>query len=321
MQHTNRNTMLTYDAHIREFEAFCAAEHLAACPALPSTVARFITNQLDKRRRPHSYVGSVKSAIKHLHAMHGKSVNLAHESILAVQRCAKAMERVKSPKRPLQIADVLQIMRLQEKSTTDRRDKLMVLLMFYGLLRRSEAVSLLKDDVWVDTVGIPTQKGLKSTEALFIKIRKSKTDQSGGGTTIIVSSQEQQLLCPVLAFKNYAATAPESKFLFFNTADPNKPLSGSTPNFRVKEFVRRIGLDPAKYGSHSCRRGGATAAAAKGIPMEKLKLHGRWKSDAVWDYIQPTTADLLCASVTLGEAYADAASDADDDMEDVDIVG
>jgi hypothetical protein len=40
-----------------------------------------------------------------------------------------------------------------------------------------------------------------------------------------------------------------------------------------------IGLEKSKFGLHSLRSGGATAAAAAGINDRVFKKHGRWASD------------------------------------------
>ena len=54
----------------------------------------------------------------------------------------------------------------------------------------------------------------------------------------------------------------------------------------------RIGVDPTGYGSHSMRRGGATAAA-KFVRTHVLKRHGRWKSDAVYLYVDDDAETVL----------------------------
>ena len=44
-----------------------------------------------------------------------------------------------------------------------------------------------------------------------------------------------------------------------------------------------IGLDKNKFGLHSLRSGGATAAAEAGIEDRLFKKHGRWKSEKAKD--------------------------------------
>ena len=41
-----------------------------------------------------------------------------------------------------------------------------------------------------------------------------------------------------------------------------------------------LGRDPANYGEHSERRGGATTASEAGVSWLDLKRHGRWASDS-----------------------------------------
>ena len=70
-------------------------------------------------------------------------------------------------------------------------------------------------------------------------------------------------------------------------------MSSDTPNNRIKKMIALIGLNPDEYGSHSCRRGGATGAAKAEIETRLLMRHGRWKSLAVHRYIDETMENRL----------------------------
>ena len=48
--------------------------------------------------------------------------------------------------------------------------------------------------------------------------------------------------------------------------------------FEVKTLMSSLGLDPARFGAHSLRIGGATAAAAAGVPPSVIRVMGRWNS-------------------------------------------
>ena len=41
-------------------------------------------------------------------------------------------------------------------------------------------------------------------------------------------------------------------------------------------------MDPRKFGAHSLRIGGATAALAAGVPPAVIRITGRWSSDC-WE--------------------------------------
>jgi hypothetical protein len=56
----------------------------------------------------------------------------------------------------------------------------------------------------------------------------------------------------------------------------------------VKTLMSNLGLDPARFGAHSLRIGGATAAAAAGVPPSVIRVMGRWNSDIFEIYTRLT---------------------------------
>jgi hypothetical protein len=47
----------------------------------------------------------------------------------------------------------------------------------------------------------------------------------------------------------------------------------------VKALMKAVGEDPALFGAHSLRIGGASAALAAGVEPSVLRICGRWNSD------------------------------------------
>ena len=82
---------------------------------------------------------------------------------------------------------------------------------------------------------------------------------------------------------------------FFSKMD-GTVLSPKTPAGRLKSWLRRIGVSSAGFASHSCRRGGITAAAAAGIERRLLQRHGNWRSSAVDLYITDSVSAMLSVS-------------------------
>ncbi len=59
--------------------------------------------------------------------------------------------------------------------------------------------------------------------------------------------------------------------------------------------------DVSKYGVHSLRSGGATAAANAGISDRHFKRHGRWKSETAKDgYVKDSLDSRLQVSKSIG---------------------
>ena len=91
----------------------------------------------------------------------------------------------------------------------------------------------------------------------------------------------------------------KGKFFFLFHKIPKgsvEKLGTTTPCAIVKNLLGMIGVDPKGYGSHSMRRGAATAASEAHVKMHVIKRHGRWKSDAVYMYIDDSITQQLSVS-------------------------
>ena len=85
----------------------------------------------------------------------------------------------------------------------------------------------------------------------------------------------------------------------------------------VRAMVRRVmeaaGRDPRRFGAHSLRIGGATAALAAGVQPQLIRLMGRWSSDIYEIYCRMSVeaalgvgAAIASATVTpLAQAFTD----------------
>ena len=62
-------------------------------------------------------------------------------------------------------------------------------------------------------------------------------------------------------------------------------LTYSKFNRALSALLDACDLEASKYSDNSFRRGGASFAAACGIPPHLIKLQGDWKSDAYLRYI------------------------------------
>ena len=170
------------------------------------------------------------------------------------------------------------------------RDVFLFILMFLGFLREEEATDLGIKDVWVGKL-----QGIEE-DVLFVCVAKSKTDPGRNGATMVLIACPGSPICPVMWFRLYC-TVQRSKTHVFHTADlAAEKLAKTTPNHLLKKALMAIGVDPKPYGSHSLRRGGATAAAALQVRMHVLKRHGRWASDAVYLYIQDPSEARVAVS-------------------------
>ena len=128
-----------------------------------------------------------------------------------------------------------------------------------------------------------------------ILIRKSKTDQLGQGTTkYLYSVSENSTLCPVKLTKKYlsrlSAHTPKVGYCGFLQPKvqkckklnaqiplPNTMIGYSSCLDESKSLLAKLGIS-GRFGEHSGRRGGATAAAANGATIDEVQTLGGWKS-------------------------------------------
>ena len=191
-------------------------------------------------------------------------------------------------KRPItrdQLLKMVEAMKPKEDGT-EIRDICVLVLMFIGFLRESEAMQLLVEDVSIMT---QREDNTNLGESLVIILRKSKTDKYSENATIVLAACPGHKLCPVMWVRKLMLWRYPGATLFTGTGG-GKPmgcaLAPTKPNFIVKTWLTKIGVaDTTMYGSHSLRRGGCTAAMLAKVNLHTTKRHGRWKSDAVYLYM------------------------------------
>ena len=150
---------------------------------------------------------------------------------------------------------------------------------FYGMLRWSEVSELKMEDIKFTNTG------------MILYIKHSKTDQVGSGDYVRINMMGEEH-CPVEITRlyiyklNYGTEngylQPQIRTYKDGTQSGvwHKKLGYSTALEDLKSYMAMIGRDPANYGEHSGRRGGATTASEAGVSWLDLKRHGRWASNS-----------------------------------------
>lgn len=176
------------------------------------------------------------------------------------------------------------------------RDIAWLLLGFYGMLRRSELVALSMGDVEITGMG-------SASPHIKLTIRTSKTDRRGAGAEVFIAASTQEgwdLAAAVASYFNLRMQAgacasdpflvtwdPKAQRLTGERFKTSQALSDRLQSLLTTLTMLHPGIpvNPASYGMHSLRRGGVLAAWAGGVDIEKIKVHGRWASDAVRAYM------------------------------------
>ena len=97
-----------------------------------------------------------------------------------------------------------------------------------------------------------------------------------------------KIYCPYQLTKMYIKLRPKcynhnEQFLVYSDSTPLTP-----ENFRntLRSIVKDLNLNQNYYDTHSFRIGRATDLMKRGVPIDKIKEQGRWKSNAVYKYLR-----------------------------------
>ena len=208
------------------------------------------------------------------------------------QDLAKAMDTAYAPLTPGVGDDVARLNWLNKKAA--------LATAFCGLLRAAE-MALQPGETWHPELNL-SRADVKfyydEHGALYVVVmmRPCKNGKYLRGKTVpIVLAGGGTLVDPVSAlWELYAGDpVPESvehvtPLFRIRSRGTTGSLTVDQVRIEVKTLMSSLGLDPARFGAHSLRIGGATAAAAAGVPPSVIRVMGRWNSDIFEIYTRLT---------------------------------
>lgn len=275
-----QNTRRAYQSDWADFTEWCRQHGLTALPALPETVALYLTGGAKGLRA--STLQRRLSTVSQAHQAAGHESPTKHAQVRAVwQGIRRAKGTAARGKAPALTQDVRAMVEalpgLERGKPLARRDRCLLLLGFAGAMRRSELVGLDVEDV--------TETG----DGLVVTIRKSKTDQEGQGRKVGIPYGSTPLTCPVRALRDWRdglAAAGITDGPLFREVDRHgnvgqTRLTGQVVARVVKRALVAAGRDPAAvaaFAGHSLRAGLATQAAIAGASERSIQEQTGHKS-------------------------------------------
>ena len=199
---------------------------------------------------------------------------------------------------PLLWEDLEAIVADMDETTTDMRDRAVLLIGFAGAFRRSELVALNCTDLdW-------------QAEGVLVTVRRSKTDPYGKERELAIPKGVGQK-CPVRALRDWLDRAGIGDGPVFRPVTrcgrvlPQR-LSPEAVVRIVKRRVHMLGRDPRTYSGHSLRAGFATSAAVAGVPTWRVRQQtGHSSTEMLGRYIREGgrfAQNAATAVLTLGDA-------------------
>lgn len=253
------NTLRAYRSDLRDFEDWCAGESLRALPAVPTTIALYLTALAQAGAKASTLQRRV-SALSQAHQVAGHVPSPTSDPVVRATMAGirRAHGTAPAQKAALLTAELRQLLASTDPtSLAGARDRALLLVGFAGGFRRSELVSLDVEDLE------ETQDGLR------VQLRRGKTDQEGQGREVGIPRGHNPATCPVRAVVAWRSLARITAGPLFRAVSRHGEVSRERLSDRgvariVQRSARRAGLDPALYAGHSLRAGLATSAAAGG---------------------------------------------------------
>ena len=289
------NTRKAYRSDWACFTSFCESAGLHPLPALPETIALYITYLADQKGYKVSTISRRIASISQAHQVAGWE-SPTKEAIVRNTMAGIKREKGVSTKEaaPILTEDLRRMVATLPESLLGIRDRALLLLGFAGAFRRSELVSLNVSDVE------------ETPEGLLVHLRKSKTDQEGKGQLKAICYGSNPVTCPVRALKAWLEASSITEGPLFRAIDRHGniqqgKLSGEAVSLIIKRAAEAAGMDPANYSGHSLRAGFCTTAAKNGQSSRAIMKQTGHKSEAmVSRYIRHGSAFIDNAVTSLG---------------------
>lgn len=270
------NTIKAYASDWNDFCDWCEYHHVSAFPAIPETIVNYI-NDLADNAKANTIARRISALTENFDAAGMHDNNPCRFPI--VKNAVRGIKRMKGViqhgKLPILFDDIKEMLTYLEGNTLQQaRDKAILLVGFYGAMRRSEIANLEVNDIQFTRLG------------MLLTLRKSKTDQYDKGQLIAIPTIQDKNICAVHALKEWLhlsgiTSGPIFRGFTRSHTIRKTKISDKTIAMIVKHYVALVGMDPKEYGAHSLRHGFATTAAQHHVEEREIMRQTRHRSQSV----------------------------------------
>tara|TARA_S200000501_G_scaffold203587_1_gene191518 strand:- start:5549 stop:6520 length:972 start_codon:yes stop_codon:yes gene_type:complete len=277
------NTLRAYKSDYKDFSGFCTRHGFNAMPSEPKIVSLYLTH-LSKNLKISTLKRRLVS-ISIVHRLKGHYLDTKHplivENLMGIKRIKGSIQKGKKPLLISHLKSIINVINEQKnQEIKNYRDKAIILIGFGGGFRRTELISIDKEDLEF------VEEGIKIT------IKRSKTDQFGEGMTKGLPYFSNKLYCPVDNLKKWLEMSQIKSGPIFrrfskgsNLSD--KRLTDQSVVLLIKKYLNLAGIDNHNFSGHSLRSGFATVAAESGADERSIMaMTGHKTTQMVRRYIR-----------------------------------
>lgn len=283
------NTIRAYKADMEEFITYCEARQLTPLPADPFIVADFLIEATQQGIKA-STIRRKASSISAIHRLSYLEDPTKHPEVkIAVRKVNRKLGTRFKQAHPINRDLLEKMISSCDNSLHGTRNKMLLLLAYESLRRRSELVSLLIEDL-----------EFKSDGTCSILLRDSKTDQSANGFTIYLGSRTTKAIKKWLEITGLQ-NGPLLRGVRGNNITSNYESGQIARTF--KKIAKANGVAPEvvqKISGHSTRVGSAQDLLTNGESLGQIMARVGWtKIDTVMRYVGLTPMQSLMQSTII----------------------
>ena len=270
----SENTLRAYRSDFRQYEYWCAIKKHPSLPATADLIAEYVDFMATENKS-----ATIRRRINSLGTIFRLSKNpdptKEPEVVLALKRMHRKIGRHQEQATPL-TRDILdQLLAQCESDAKGHRDRVLLLLGYETMRRRSELCNFAFEDL----TQIPGR-------GHAIRLMRSKTDQEGASKLIPISTPLNNVIKEWQDAYQLEGVILRSVDRHGNVGDKlNSGSIGAILN-RLKASLRSD-VNNCRFSGHSFRVGAAIDLLEAGASLETIMLKGGWRSqDNAMNYLR-----------------------------------
>ena len=268
-----QNTIRAYRADFNEWISFCTKKGACPLPADPLVVSEFLLGLADAGHNRASTVRRKCASVSAIHRYGYFEDPSKHPEVkIAIRKINRKLGTRFKQARPINRYMLDKMLLACGDDLRGIRDRMILLLAYTTLRRRSELTSMRVEDLT-----------LCGDERTFILLRQSKTDQTREGVLLALDIETS------LAIKNWVSLAGMSDGYLLRGIT-GKRLNQSMDPGQISRVFKSIAikakLDPEQISGHSTRIGAAQDLLDSGASIGQIMAKVVWsKVDTVMRYV------------------------------------
>lgn len=276
------NTIRAYRRNLINFQRYCQKSNQAFLPCHIDTLVGFIDHLLEQDLSAH-YIRRHMTAIAHLHRMSRyPDPTLDPDIKLALRRVFRQQGRFQKQAYPIQQEQIERMLFTLSDDLYSHRDRVLLLIAYENLLRRSELISLRMEDL----------KPLDHPQyCAKILLRKSKTDPFKEGRWLYLTE------VTYTAINTWVKAANIKQGYLLRGIRKGNHLTQQLTGCQVNKILKKRAVDAGltkevvdHISGHSIRVGAAQDLCLQGLSLPQIMAKGRWvKTETLMRYIEHTT--------------------------------